>query len=130
MSELEKITKEVRPTSLDIKETPTEISLEEINSKIITFLDTQQTDLYKMGQAKQGKKLSNSISIIKDALLKEIEDLELVKGDNTDRIINTVTKKTLQQQTDNIIKILEMSLKQTENKYFLLGLIIKSIFNK
>lgn len=131
MSELEKITKEVRPTSLEPEIKPLEASLEELNTLILQNLSIDQAELFKIGQAKQGNKISNTVNILRDSLYNEVENLKLTKEiDGVDRSTNSITKKSITFQIDSILRILEMSLEKSENKYFILGLIVKSMFNK
>lgn len=131
MSELEKITKEVRPTSLEPEIKPPEASLEELNTLILQNLSIDQAELFKIGQAKQGNKISNTVNILRDSLYNEVENLKLTKEiDGVDRSTNSITKKSITFQIDSILRILEMSLEKSENKYFILGLIVKSMFNK
>ena len=131
MSDSYEFAKDVPPTSLESKEEVREYTLEEIDKLLLSSLKYDDGVLYKTGQAKQGKKQSTSLNILRDALYKEIEDLKLTKeADKTERAVNTTTKKILQHQIDNVLNLLEMSINKTDNRYYILGLIIKALYKK
>ena len=67
----------------------------------------------------------------RDFLLNEIEHLSLTKlDDNNSRISNSNIKKSLVQQVNNIISVLELSLVKEEQHYYILGMLLKALKNK
>lgn len=132
MKSVEDITTEVPSTSLQPKVTAEEITLQSINDIFIKTFSHENVDNFKAGQARQGQRASTSTTMLKDLLYKEIEDLHLTRGtENTERVINSMTKKTLMHQVDSIISILEMSTNKTaDNRYYMLGILIKALYQK
>jgi|14_taG_2_1085336.scaffolds.fasta_scaffold08872_3 hypothetical protein len=132
MKNIEDMTTEVPSTSLQPKVTAEEITLQSINGILLKTFSHENADNFKAGQARQGQRASTSTTILKDLLYKEIEDLHLTRGtENTERAINSMTRKTLMHQVDNIISILEMSTNKTaDNRYYMLGILVKALYQK
>ena len=132
MKNVDSITTEVPSTSLQPKVTTKEVTLQAINDILLNTFSYENADNFKAGQARQGQRASTSITVLKDLLYKEIEDLHLTRGiENTERAINSMTRKTLMHQVDSIISILEMSTNKTaDNRYYMLGILIKALYQK
>jgi hypothetical protein len=132
MNSAESITTDVPSTSLQQAVTKEKVNLQSINECLLSALSYDNTANFKAGQARQGRRSSTSITILKDLLYKEIEELHLTRGtDNTERAINSVTRKTLMHQVDSVISILEMSTSKTDdNRYYMLGILIKALYQK
>jgi len=132
MKSTEDITTEVPSTSLQPKVTTKDVTLQSINDILLDTFSYENVDNFKAGQARQGQRASTSITVLKDLLYKEIEDLHLTRGtENTERAINSMTRKTLMHQVDSIISILEMSTNKTaDNRYYMLGILIKALYQK
>lgn len=127
MDKLEDITKEVQPTGFTDPK-PTTISTNDLISKILSTLTYEQVEMFRLGEVKKGKRVLTGLDIIKEALYKEIETLSLTKkveDDKIERLINSKTRKMLQQQVDNIISTLEMSVDNQDNRHYILGLILR-----
>ena len=132
MSEIEKITTDRAATAfVDTKKPP--IDSEKIINDVLSLLDYESVESFKEGQAKQGYRKLSSLDILKDCLYKEIETLSLTKtvdADQIERVINSKTKKSLITQIDNIFEILDMSVIKKDNRYYILGLILKLLITK
>lgn len=132
MNNINDITTEVPSSSLQSKVVVDDTTLQSVNVMLLKPFSHDNIDTYKAGQARQGQRASTSISILKDLLYKEIEDLQLTRGEeNTERAVNSITRKALTQQVDTIISILEMSTNKTnDNRYYMLGMLIKTLYKK
>jgi len=132
MNNINDITTEVPSSSLQSKVVVDDTTLQSVNDMLLKPFSHDNIDTYKAGQARQGQRASTSISILKDLLYKEIEDLQLTRGEeNTERAVNSITRKALTQQVDTIISILEMSTNKTnDNRYYMLGMLIKTLYKK
>lgn len=132
MNNINDITTEVPSSSLQDKVIIDDTTLQSVNNMLLKPFSHDHIDNYKAGQARQGQRASTSISILKDLLYKEIEDLQLTRGEeNTERAVNSITRKALTQQVDTIISILEMSTNKTnDNRYYMLGMLIKTLYKK
>jgi len=132
MDKLEDITTEVSPSTIGITKQDT-VSIDDIVTRIISVLSLEDKEMFNLGQVKRGKRQLNSLDVLKEGLYREIETLNLTKtvdGDKIERIINSKTKKVLQQQVDGIISILQMSTDNVDNRHFLLGLILRLLLGK
>jgi hypothetical protein len=132
MDKLEDITTEVAPSTIGITKQDT-VNIDDIITKIISTLYSEEVEMFKLGQVKRGNRQLNNLDILKEGLYREIETLNLTKTINDDkieRIINSKTKKVLQQQVDGIISILQMSTDTADNRHFLLGLILRLLIEK
>ena len=132
MDKLENITTEVAPSTIGITKQDT-VNIDDIITKIISTLYSEEVEMFKLGQVKRGKRQLNNLDILKEGLYREIETLNLAKtvdDDKIERIINSKTKKVLQQQVDGIISILQMSTDNVDNRHFLLGLILRLLLEK
>ena len=132
MDKLEDITTEVAPSTIGITKQDT-VNIDDIITKIISTLYSEEAEMFKLGQVKRGNRQLNNLDILKEGLYREIETLNLTKTINDDkieRIINSKTKKVLQQQVDGIISILQMSTDTADNRHFLLGLILRLLIEK
>lgn len=132
MDKLEDITTEVKPSAIGITKQDT-VSIDDIIAKIISTLSLEDREMFNIGQVKRGKRQLNTLDILKEGLYREIETLNLTKtvdDDKIERIINSKTKKVLQQQVDSIISILQMSTDNVDNRHFLLGLILRLLLEK
>tara|TARA_R110001599_G_C12239066_1_gene658667 strand:- start:869 stop:1267 length:399 start_codon:yes stop_codon:yes gene_type:complete len=127
MDKLADITKDVPPTSFtDLKPTP--VNINTIINQIISTLSSEQSEMFKLGEVKRGKRSLSSLDIIKEALYKEIEALNLTvkaEDDKIERLVDSKTRKMLQQQVDNIISTLEMSVNKQDSRHYILGLILR-----
>ena len=132
MDKLESITKEVAPTALQSvsKDTPT--SIEALSEELLKSLTYDQSDLFKQGRAFIGNKPTTTITLLRDFLYMEVEQLQLTKEvDNVDRTVNSKTKKSLLSQIDNIISILEMSINNKPDRiYLMVGMLLRSLYKK
>lgn len=132
MDNLKDITTEVRPSTIGITKQDT-VSIDDIVTRIISVLSLEDKEMFNLGQVKRGKRQLNSLDVLKEGLYREIETLNLTKtvdDDKIERIINSKTKKVLQQQVDGIISILQMSTDNVDNRHFLLGLILRLLLEK
>ena len=128
MDRLEDITKEVPPTGFAEHVQKDPIIIDDLITKVLSSLTTDQAEMFKTGQVKCGKRNLTTLDIIKESLYKEIESLNLTKTadiDKIERTINSKTKKVLKQQVDSIISVLQMSTESIDNRYFILGLLLK-----
>ena len=110
MDSLKDITTEVPPSSLQepLKDLP--IGIEALSEELLKSLTYDQRDLFKQGRAFIGNKPTTTISLLRDFLYMEVEQLQLTKEvDNVDRTINSKTKKALISQINNIISIFRFS---------------------
>lgn len=132
MDNINDITTEVPSSSLQSKSIVNDVTLQSIDETLLKPFSHDSIDNYKAGQARQGHRAGTSISILRDLLYKEIEDLQLTRGEeNTERAVNSITRKALTQQVDAIISILEMSTNKTnDNRYYMLGMLIKTLYKK
>jgi len=132
MDNLESITTEVPPTALagPLKDIPT--SIEALSEELLKSLTYDQSDLFKQGRAFIGNKPTTTITLLRDFLYMEVEQLQLTKEvDNVDRAVNSKTKKALLSQIDNIISILEMSVNTKSDRIFLMiGMLLRSLYKK
>lgn len=131
-SEIEKIATEVSPTAFITPE-PEVVKVEKIINDILSLLDYESIETFKEGQAKQGRRQLSSLDILKDALLKEVESVALTKAvdaDQVERVINSKTKKLLTAQINNIFEVLSMSTVKRDNRYYILGLILRLLLTK
>ena len=132
MDNLKDITTEVKPSTIGITKQDT-VSIDDIVTRIISVLSLEDKEMFNLGQVKRGKRQLNSLDVLKEGLYREIETLNLTKtvdDDKIERIINSKTKKVLQQQVDGIISILQMSTDNVDNRHFLLGLILRLLLEK
>ena len=132
MDKLEDITTERRSSTIGIAEEGT-VSIDSLISKIISTLSLEEAEMFKLGQVRRGKRRLSNLDILKEGLYREIETLTLTKtvdDDKIERVINSKTKKVLQQQVDSIISILQMSTDNVDNRHFLLGLILRLLLEK
>lgn len=128
MENLDSITKEVPPTILGATTESNQFNYEELIQNLSKILDREDSSMLHEGSVKQGNKKSTSLALLRDFLLNEIEQLSLTKlDDNNSRISNSNIKKSLVQQVNNIISILEMSLVKKEQHYYMLGMLLKSL---
>ena len=84
--------------------------------------------MFKLGEVKKGKRSLSGLDIIKEALYKEIEAWSLTvkaEDDKIERLVDSKTRKMLQQQVDNIISTLEMSVNKQDSRHYILGLILR-----
>ena len=132
MDSLKDITTEVPPSSLQepLKDLP--IGIEALSEELLKSLTYDQGDLFKQGRAFIGNKPTTTISLLRDFLYMEVEQLQLTKEvDNVDRTINSKTKKALISQINNIISILEMSLNnKPDREYLMIGMLLRSLYKK
>lgn len=132
MDSLKDITTEVPPSSLQepLKDLP--IGIEALSEELLKSLTYDQRDLFKQGRAFIGNKPTTTISLLRDFLYMEVEQLQLTKEvDNVDRTINSKTKKALISQINNIISILEMSLNNKPDRvYLMIGMLLRSLYKK
>ena len=132
MDSLKDITTEVPPSSLQepLKDLP--IGIEALSEELLKSLTYDQGDLFKQGRAFIGNKPTTTISLLRDFLYMEVEQLQLTKEvDNVDRTVNSKTKKALISQINNIISILEMSLnKKPDRVYLMIGMLLRSLYKK
>ena len=132
MDSLKDITTEVPPSSLQepLKDLP--IGIEALSEELLKSLTYDQGDLFKQGRAFIGNKPTTTISLLRDFLYMEVEQLQLTKEvDNVDRTINSKTKKALISQINNIISILEMSLNNKPDRvYLMIGMLLRSLYKK
>lgn len=132
MDNLKDITTEVTPSTIGIAKQDT-VSIDDIIEKIISTLSLEEKEMFNLGKVKRGKRQLNSLDVLKEGLYRELETLNLTKtvdDDKIERIINSKTKKVLQQQVDGIISILQMSTDSVDNRHFLLGLILRLLLEK
>ena len=131
MDNIDSITKEVPPSSLSRSIEVKDINYDDLINTISNSLDREESTLLHTGSAKQGNKSSSSLILIRDFLLNEVEHLSLTKlDDNNSRISNSNIKKSLVQQVNNIILVLELSLVKEEQHYYILGMLLKALKNK
>ena len=131
MENLDKITKEVPPTGLSVLAEAEQFNYEKLIYKLSKSLNREESSLLYAGSVKQGNKKSSSLTLVRDFLLNEIEQLSLTKlDDNNSRISNSNMKKSLVQQVNNIMSILELSLAKKEQHYYMLGMLLKSLKDK
>jgi hypothetical protein len=132
MDSLKDITTEVPPSSLQepLKDLP--IGIEALSEELLKSLTYDQGDLFKQGRAFIGNKPTTTISLLRDFLYMEVEQLQLTKEvDNVDRTVNSKTKKALISQINNIISILEMSLNNKPDRvYLMIGMLLRSLYKK
>lgn len=132
MDSLKDITTEVPPSSLQkpLKDLP--IGIEALSEELLKSLTYDQRDLFKQGRAFIGNKPTTTISLLRDFLYMEVEQLQLTKEvDNVDRTVNSKTKKALISQINNIISILEMSLNNKPDRvYLMIGMLLRSLYKK
>jgi hypothetical protein len=132
MDNLESITVEVPPTTLTgpHKDIPT--SIEALSEELLKSLTYDQSDLFKQGRAFIGNKPTTTITLLRDFLYMEVEQLQLTKEvDNVDRTVNSKTKKALLSQINNIISILEMSINNKSDRiYLMVGMLLRSLYKK
>ena len=70
---------------------------------------------------------------IKEVLYKEIELLSLTKkagDDKEERLIDSKTRKILQQQADNILSVLAMSVNKGDTRHYILGLLLRLLLEE
>ena len=131
MDNLDSIIKEVPASSLSTSPAVKNIDYDALIEAISKTLDREKSTMLHTGSVKQGSKNSSSLILIRDFLLNEIEQLTLTKqDDNNNRISNSNIKKSLIQQVNNIISILELSLTKEEQHYYILGMLLKSLKHK
>lgn len=127
MDNLDKITTNVNPTSLERKVENKNATWSEIIDIISTKLTYEDNQELKKGLAFQGQKEYNSNTFNKNIIENSIESLKMTNSDsNIDNSLNAKTKKILQQQLDCIIGILKTSYNNKDNRYFILGLLLKT----
>lgn len=127
MDKLDNITAEVPPTKFT-EPVPTPISTNTLINEVISTLSYEQNEMFKLGEVKRGKRSLSGLEIIKEVLYKEVEALNLtINGgdDKIERLVDSKTRKMLQQQIDNIISVLEMSVNKQDSRHYLLGLILR-----
>ena len=125
---IEKAAKEVTPTSLASLTAPDEINFSELINTITNKVDRNLGDEILRGRAKQGIGSSDSLSLIRDFLLEEIDSLKLsTVDDNKTRISNDKFKDGLRKSVNNIVSILELSTERKDIKYFMLGALLKAL---
>jgi hypothetical protein len=131
MDNLDSIIKEVPASSLSTSPAVKNIDYDALIEAISKTLDREKSTMLHTGSVKQGSKNSSSLNLIRDFILNEIEQLTLTKqDDNNNRISNSNIKKSLIQQVNNIISILELSLTNEEQHYYILGMLLKSLKHK
>ena len=125
---IEKAAKEVTPTSLAPLTAPDKINFSELINTITNKVDRNLGDEILRGRAKQGIGSSDSLSLIRDFLLEEIDSLKLsTVDDNKTRISNDKFKDGLRKSVNNIVSILELSTERRDIKYFMLGALLKAL---
>ena len=132
MDKLEDITTEVAPTTLNTTSSIPPINIETLSEEVLKTLTYDQSDLFKQGRAFIGNKPTTTITLLRDFLYMEVEQLQLTKEvDNVDRTVNSKTKKALLSQIDNIISILEMSINNKPGRiYLMVGMLLRSLYKK
>jgi len=128
MTELQKITIEVEPTSFD-KIAPPRKTIKTITEELLKELDYENGEQLKRGLAKQGNREYTLQSVITDIIEEEIGKLSFNTSSNDE--VNSVNdlklKNLLRQEIKNISTLLEFSSK-TDNRYFILGLVLRSLY--
>jgi len=127
MDKLADITEDVPPTGFTDLE-PTPVNINTLINQVISTFSSEQSEMFKLGEVKKGKRSLSGLDIIKEALYKEIEALSLTvkaEDDKIERLVDSKTRKMLQQQVDNIISTLEMSVNKQDSRHYILGLILR-----
>lgn len=127
MDKLNNITTDVPPTKFT-EPAPTPVNINTLINEVISTLSYEQVEMFKLGEVKRGKRSLSGLEIIKEVLYKEVEALNLtINGgdDKVERLVDSKTRKMLQQQIDNIISVLEMSVNKQDSRHYLLGLILR-----
>ena len=127
MDKLDNITTDVPPTKF-AETVPTPVNINALINEVISTLSYEQVEMFKLGEVKRGKRSLSGLEIIKEVLYKEVEALNLTinGGDGkVERLVDSKTRKMLQQQIDNIISVLEMSVNKQDSRHYLLGLILR-----
>ena len=132
MDKLENITTEVPATGFaqPVQEV---VNIEDLTSKILSCFTAEQVEMFKLGQVKRGKRKLNNTNLLKEALYREIETLNLTKkveDDKIERVVNSKTRKMLQQQVDAIIGVLEMSTVNIDNRHFIFGMLLRLLLEE
>jgi len=132
MDRLDDITRETPAT----KFVTTKPKPQEINALIAQALSTftyEQVEMFKLGEVKRGKRVLTGLDAIKEVLYKEIELLSLTKkagDDKEERLIDGKTRKILQQQADNILSVLAMSVNKEDTRHYVLGLLLRLLLEE
>ncbi len=127
MSELENKTKVVSPSSIDRLPDQQKINADVLLKTLNSILPIDKRDLVLTGKAHYGlQKEPVLLQIIKDCLYVEIDNLQLSKNieDNNIRIATNQMKRSLKNQVDTILSILESSTNKSDNFYYLLGIVL------
>jgi hypothetical protein len=127
MDKLDNITTDVPPTKF-AEPSPTPVNINALIDEVISTLSYEQVEMFKLGEVKRGKRSLSGLEILKEALYKEVEALNLTINsgdDKAERLVDSKTRKMLQQQIDNIISVLEMSVNRQDSRHYLLGLILR-----
>lgn len=127
MDKLDNITTEVPPTGFSTQNNEP-VNINNIIASILSAFTTEQVEMYKLGEVKRGKRQLSNLDLLREGLYREIEGLSLTKkidDEKIERVIDSKTRKLLQQQVNNIVSTLEMSVSRVDNRHFILGLLLR-----
>jgi|GEM_PF-3407033 len=128
MKNLQSMTTEVNPTSLDQRVETKAVNYNDIIDSIVSSISRELGDEVLRGRAKQGNVKGDSLALIRSFLLEEIDNLNLTKDtDNNLRVSNDKLKDGLRKQLNAIISILELSIVKKDIKHFMVGALLKSL---
>jgi hypothetical protein len=128
MKNLQSMTTEVNPTSLDQRVETKAVNYNDIIDSIVSSISRELGDEVLRGRAKQGNVKGDSLALVRSFLLEEIDNLNLTKDtDNNLRVSNDKLKDGLRKQLNAIISILELSIVKKDIKHFMVGALLKSL---
>lgn len=132
MDRLDDITREVPSTKFATTK-PKPLEINALVDQALSTFTYEQVEMFKLGEVKRGKRVLTGLDAIKEVLYKEIELLSLTKkagDDKEERLIDSKTRKILQQQADNILSVLAMSVNKGDTRHYILGLLLRLLLEE
>jgi hypothetical protein len=133
MTELERVIKDVSPTSFDVKIPDPVYNIQEVHDSISKNLrfGVDQTLSYREGLETEKNKNSNIVALVQDVFLQMLDKHETITDDKTTKTVYLQNKKIARDLLINTFTIINhFNSNDVSNKTVLLGKLIQSIHDR